>query len=45
MVASAGGLCHAVAESGMSVVQTCAWLSTIGASGEASCAMVGGSIS
>src|SRR5688572_10342033 len=44
MDASDGGLCHAVAESGMSVVQTCAWLSTIGASVVVSCAMVGVSI-
>src|SRR6266545_7587349 len=32
IVASPGGLCHAVAASGMSFVQTCAWLSTSGAS-------------
>src|SRR6188474_3760111 len=39
MVASAGGLCQAVAESGMSVVQTCAWQSTSGASIRGSCVM------
>src|SRR6478672_8900077 len=39
MVASPGGLCHAVAASGMSRVHTCAWLSTSGASTERFCAM------